>query len=116
MCTSRARPQALRTSRSSGSPTSIHCRRPRQVSSPDIRLILRAQAAAERQRVVRVQCECEQPDHHALVRFGRMSRNREDMVAVVAAVDVGYRKLGLEYRRFERHERQYATTRICQPA
>src|SRR6185312_14421609 len=47
-------------------------------------------------------------DHRTLT-FRRMSRDHNDMVAVVAAVDVSNGKVGFEYCRLECHNLQYGT-------
>jgi hypothetical protein len=74
-----------------------------QVAPHEVGLVLGGQAAAERQCVVRVEREREQPDHHALVGLRRMARERQRVVAVVAAIDVGDREVRLEDSRLEGH-------------
>jgi hypothetical protein len=82
---------------SSGNPTSDPpLDRARQAALSQVGLVVGAQAAPEREAVIRVQRECEQPDHHAIVRFGWVSRDRQRVVTVIAVVDVGNGKLGFK--------------------
>jgi hypothetical protein len=53
-----------------------------------------------------LQREGEQPHHHPLVGFRRVTRDRQRMVAVHTAVDVGDRQVRLEDRRLEGHGAQ----------
>jgi hypothetical protein len=74
-----------------------------QVALHQVGLVLAAEAASEFQPFPGMEGERENPHHHALVRLGRMARDRERVVGVVAAIDVRDRELHPEDRGFERH-------------
>jgi len=90
-----------------------------EVAQPHIGLVDVRQAGAEGQRavavadvlqLVRVQRERDQPDHHPLVGFARVARQRQRMVGVVAVVDVGHRESGLEDGGLECHQMRLASS------
>ena len=51
-----------------------------------------------------MQREGDQPQHHPLVGFRRMPRQRQRVVGVVAALDIGDRQLRFVDRRLECHQ------------
>ena len=59
-----------------------------QILLPQVGLVVGADSAAELQRLIGMQREGEDAQHHALVGFRRVPRERQRVVAVVVAVDV----------------------------
>ena len=64
--------------------------------------------------------EREDAEHHPLVGLGRVARDRQRVVAIVAAIHVGHLQLDLEDRGFLRHritreERREARESRCRP-
>ena len=82
-----------------------------QILAPQVRLVRIAQALAELQMLVRMQCEHQQPHHHAFIGFGRMPRQRQRVVAVVVAIHVGDLKLCFEDGCLEGHSGFYSIVR-----
>ena len=84
----------------------------REIFQPHVGLVGVGQSRAKAQRaiaiahslqLVRLQCQCTQPNHHTFVGFAGVARQCQRMVGVVAVVNVCNLQVGLEDGGFDGH-------------
>ena len=77
----------------------------RVVLAPELGFIIGAQSLGELQSLGSVPGKGRQPDHHPLIGFGGVARQREGEVLIQIAIHIRQTDLGLEYGCLESHRK-----------
>ncbi|CNU62866.1 Uncharacterised protein [Salmonella enterica subsp. enterica serovar Bovismorbificans] len=75
------------------------------VAQPGLRLIFRAEPASKLQPFISIFYPCQQAQHHALLRFRRVTRQRQCRIQKPVAIKVSHIDDGFINCRFKRHEK-----------